>query len=89
MFSSYTAYRQLQVSGGGYFYYNKDFLIGTLSAVFSYFLITYQFDPTFDYNSKKFPDGPVPGRIIFGKLLEKLEGRTIPFEHYKYNKTFP
>ncbi len=45
MFASYTAYKRIELSAGGYFYLNKEFLIGVISAILSYFIIIYQFQP--------------------------------------------
>ncbi|CAL8106901.1 unnamed protein product [Orchesella dallaii] len=79
MFSSYTAYKKMELTGGGYYYMNKDFIIGLISNALSYFIILYQFQPVMD---KSFP-GVHPTReerIRYGQYLQNIEG--LEDDHY-------
>lgn len=69
MFSSYTAYKKLQLCGGGYFYLDKEFIIGIISTIFSYFIITYQFQPTLDFK----PVAQDMKRCEIGLFLQNFE----------------
>lgn len=75
MYSSYTAFKKLEVSGGGYFYLNKEFIVGVVSTILSYFIIIYQFNPKLDF---ELPGAGVDSsseerREAAGKFLSKIE----------------
>lgn len=70
MFASFTAYKKMELSGGGYFYMNKEFIIGIVSTVFSYFIILYQFGPILDAKTET----GSPKRQMIGEFFTDLEG---------------
>ncbi|ODN01126.1 hypothetical protein Ocin01_05567 [Orchesella cincta] len=84
MFNSFTSYRRIELSGGGYFFMNKEFIVGLFSTILSYFIILAQFRPVMDYHPTEYDENPALLRERMGRMLTIFEG--VPEHHYLTTK---
>jgi hypothetical protein len=54
MFCSYTSDNPIALRGGGFFVCNKEYIIGVVATVISYFTLVFQFEPQLDFKRDKY-----------------------------------
>ncbi|CAG7731070.1 unnamed protein product [Allacma fusca] len=70
MFSSYTSDNPIALCGGGFFVCNKEYIIGVVATIISYFTLVFQFEPQLDFNPTA---GVDTSREKIQEFIDRLE----------------